>query len=103
MEEPKHKRNPHYNIPSTASVTSSMASGSTYNSNDSPSTSHKNRRHKVDPNADPNLREAYGLNLGLLRKWELENKDQLLGSEHAKQEIAVAKVRGFLDAVGEYI
>jgi hypothetical protein len=43
---------------------------------------------------------VYGLQLGLLRKWEDEKKSQLLGTEHAMQEIAVAKVRGFLDAIG---
>jgi hypothetical protein len=50
--------------------------------------------------ADNDQREVYGLKLGLLRQWENEKKDQLLSSEHALQEIAVAKVRGFLDAIG---
>ena len=43
---------------------------------------------------------VYGLKLGLLRQWENEKREQLLGSEHALQEIAVSKVRGFLDAIG---
>lgn len=49
---------------------------------------------------DPNLREVYGLNLGLLRRWQSEKNEALLSSEVAMQEIAVAKVRGFLDAIG---
>lgn len=49
-----------------------------------------------------NDKEAYGLNLGMLRKWHREKKDEMLSSEQAKQEIAVSKVRGFLDAVGGY-
>jgi hypothetical protein len=53
--------------------------------------------------ADNDQREVYGLKLGLLRQWENEKKDQLLSSEHALQEIAVAKVRGFLDAIGRRV
>ena len=49
--------------------------------------------------SDPNNKEVYGLNLGLLRKWQGEKTEEILKSEHVKQEIAVAKVRGFLDAV----
>lgn len=49
-----------------------------------------------------NDKEAYGLNLGMLRKWHREKKDEMLSSEQAKQEIAVSKVRGFLDAVGKF-
>ena len=52
---------------------------------------------------DSNLREVYGLNLGLLRRWQNEKKEQLLSSEAAMQEIAVAKVRGFLDAIGKLL
>ena len=44
---------------------------------------------------------VYGLNLGMLRKWQKDKKEELLSSEEAKQEIAVSKVRGFLDAVGK--
>lgn len=44
---------------------------------------------------------VYGLNLGMLRKWQKDKKEEILSSEEAKQEIAVSKVRGFLDAVGE--
>lgn len=37
----------------------------------------------------------------MLRKWQKDKKEELLSSEEAKQEIAVSKVRGFLDAVGK--
>lgn len=52
---------------------------------------------------DPNLKEVYGLNLGLLRRWQNEKNEKLLSSEEAMQEIAVAKVRGFLDAIGIFL
>lgn len=50
-----------------------------------------------------NDKVVYGLNLGLLRKWQKDKKEEILSSEEAKQEIAVSKVRGFLDAVGSVV
>lgn len=44
-------------------------------------------------------RQTYGLNVSLLRKWQKERTQKLLDQEFAKQEIAVAKVRSFLDAI----
>ena len=59
-----------------------------------------NTSAKRTPRPATNDKEVYGLNLGMLRKWHKEKKEEMMGSEQAKQEIAVAKVRGFLDAVG---
>ena len=41
----------------------------------------------------------YGLDLGKLRSWSKERSSQYLSEETSKQEIAVAKVRAFLDAI----
>jgi hypothetical protein len=98
--DPQHKTNPHYKIPSTMSVTSSMSSGS-YVPMTEASAGQKRTRSKQDPNTNANLRSVYGLNLGMLRQWQQEKNEKLLDSENSKQAIAVAKVRGFLDAVGK--
>jgi hypothetical protein len=85
-----------FDIPSTPGLDSATSAGSgMFSPPDSPSTSGKRMKMQGD-------QTVYGLQLGLLRKWEDEKKNQLLGTEHAMQEIAVAKVRGFLDAIGEF-
>lgn len=44
-------------------------------------------------------KETFGLNLHRLRKWKQVMIDKQLSTELAKQQIAVAKVRTFLDAI----
>lgn len=46
-------------------------------------------------------KETFGLDIKQLRHWSEARIQQQLNTESAKQEIAVAKVRGFLDAVGK--
>lgn len=46
-------------------------------------------------------RQTYGLNTYQLKKWQQMRQEKLLAQESAMQEIAVAKVRGFLDAIGK--
>jgi hypothetical protein len=43
----------------------------------------------------------YGLDLATLRSWSAERTSQYLSEESSKQEIAVAKVRAFLDAISK--
>jgi hypothetical protein len=42
---------------------------------------------------------TFGLDVAELKRWKKENTERELGQESAKQEIAVAKVKGFLDAI----
>ena len=44
-------------------------------------------------------RQTYGLDLKQLRQWSQDRLQEQLDTEMAKQEIAVAKVRAFLDAI----
>ena len=45
-------------------------------------------------------KETYGLDIRKLKQWHEDREKSLLNQEKAQQEIAVAKVRGFLDAIG---
>lgn len=45
-------------------------------------------------------RETYGLNISQLREWSKNRMKEELTTEMAKQQIAVSKVRDFLDAIG---
>ena len=46
-------------------------------------------------------RELYGVNISKLRQWHKEREKKMLNEENSIQELAVAKVRGFLDAIGK--
>jgi hypothetical protein len=46
-------------------------------------------------------KETFGLDIKRLKQWSQDRIQQQLSTEAARQEIAVAKVRGFLDAVGK--
>lgn len=45
-------------------------------------------------------RETYGMNIAQLKEWSKNRMKEELTTEMAKQQIAVAKVRDFLDAIG---
>lgn len=45
-------------------------------------------------------RETYGLNVKQLKQWSKDRMKEELTTELAKQQIAVSKVRTFLDAIG---
>ena len=47
-------------------------------------------------------RETYGMNIAQLKEWSKNRMKEELTTEMAKQQIAVAKVRDFLDAIGEF-
>lgn len=55
-------------------------------------------RQKTDRRA----KETFGLDIKQLRQWSEIRISQELSTESAKQEIAVSRVRGFLDAVGKH-
>ena len=42
---------------------------------------------------------SFGLDIAELKRWSQERTEQELGQESSKQEIAVSKVKGFLDAI----
>jgi hypothetical protein len=44
-------------------------------------------------------REDYGLDVSKMKSWQEERKEKLMEEEEHRQEIAVARVRGFLDAI----
>lgn len=46
-------------------------------------------------------RETYGMNIAQLKEWSKNRMKEELTTEMAKQQIAVAKVRDFLDAIGK--
>ena len=45
------------------------------------------------------MREDYGLDINQMKEWQDEHRQKLLDEEEHRQEIAVARVRGFLDAI----
>ena len=47
-------------------------------------------------------RESYGLAMGQLKSWREERKTKLMEKESTKQGIAVGKVIGFLNAIGQF-
>jgi len=56
----------------------------------------RENRHRQGP------KETFGLDIKQLQQWNQTSLQQQLNTEAARQEIAVAKVRGFLDACGKY-
>ena len=42
----------------------------------------------------------FGISLKNLKAWNQERLQNVLGKEESKQEIAVSKVRNFIDALG---
>jgi hypothetical protein len=42
----------------------------------------------------------YGINLQTLKNWNQERLQNILAKEESKQEIAVSRVRNFIDALG---
>ena len=43
--------------------------------------------------------EMYGLNLTQLKQWSIAQRQKLLEEEESKQEVALSKVRGFMEAI----
>lgn len=56
------------------------------------------RSNRASIASEPN---RYGLDLATLRSWSAEKTSKYLSEESSKQEIAVAKVRAFLDAISK--
>lgn len=57
------------------------------------------RSSRANVASEPN---RYGLDLATLRSWSAEKTSKYLSEESSKQEIAVAKVRAFLDAISKF-
>ena len=57
------------------------------------------RSNRATVASEPN---RYGLDLATLRSWSAEKTSKYLSEESSKQEIAVAKVRAFLDAISKF-
>jgi len=48
-------------------------------------------------------RQHYGVDLSLLRSWQRDRTERFLDQEYSRQEIAVTKVRDFLDAIDRIV
>jgi len=64
-------------------------------------TSNLKIRQSIDMTKFENRRkEDYGLSMRTLKRWSQERQTELLNQEESKQNAAIAKVRGFMLAVG---
>jgi len=48
-------------------------------------------------------RQHYGVDISLLRSWQRDRTERFLDQEYSRQEIAVTKVRDFLDAIDRIV
>ncbi|RYH15347.1 hypothetical protein EON65_31865 [archaeon] len=58
-------------------------------------------RPKTNGNHGRSKKETFGINVRQLKLWNQLRQQQQMDTESVKQELAVAKVRAFLDAIGK--